>query len=125
MAGAGMSDVNPFLAGLAGHCPNCGKGALFRGFLKLNARCAACDFDLARADSGDGPAVFVVLICGGIACFGLLFTEITYQPPIWMELAFWLPAAVVLCVGALRPFKGVMVALQFHHKASEAGGKDV
>jgi hypothetical protein len=25
----------------------------------------------------------------------------------------------------LRPFKGVMLAMQFHHKASEAGARDV
>ena len=115
-----MAGVNPILAGLSCRCPNCGKGALFGGFLKLNARCPDCDFDLKSADSGDGPAVFVILICGGLACFGLLMTEITWQPPIWLELAIWLPAAVILCLGALRPFKGVLVAMQFHNKASES-----
>ena len=111
--------VNPIIAGISCRCPNCGQGALFGGFLTLNARCSVCDFDLKRADSGDGPAVFVVLICGAIACFGLLFTEIAYHLPVWLELTIWLPIAAALCIGALRPFKSVLVALQFHNHASE------
>ena len=59
-----MKRPNPLLSGLAGRCPNCGDGDLFDGFLKVAARCEACGHDLARADSGDGPAVFVILIAG-------------------------------------------------------------
>ena len=115
-----MAGVNPFLAGLACRCPACGKGSLFKSYLKLNTRCPSCDQDLTAADSGDGPDVFVILICGAIACFGLLFTEITYHPPVWVDLVTWFPAAAILCLLALPPFKGVLVALQFHNHASEA-----
>jgi uncharacterized protein (DUF983 family) len=31
----------------------------------------------------------------------------------------------ILCAGLLRPFKGVMLAVQFHNHASQAGGEDV
>jgi uncharacterized protein (DUF983 family) len=94
---------------------------LFSGYLGISGSCRVCGFDLARADSGDGPAVFVVLICGAIACFGLLFTEVSLHLPVWLELAVWIPVAVLLCLAALRPFKGVLVALQFHNNAAEAG----
>lgn len=117
--------ANPFLAGLAGRCPNCGDGALFDGFLKIAPRCEACGFDLARADSGDGPAVFVILIAGFIAAFGVLITEIVVRPPIWVHLVVWLPIAAILCLALLRPVKGLMVAAQFANKASEAGRDDV
>lgn len=110
---------NPFLAGLAGRCPNCGKGALFKGFIKVADRCSACGFDLKAADSGDGPAVFIILIVGCIVVFGALFTDVAYRPPIWVHMAIWLPLTVVLSLGLLRPFKGVMVAMQFHHRARE------
>ena len=40
-------------------------------------------------------------------------------------MIIWLPLTAILCLGLLRPFKGVMLALQFHHRASEAGGRDV
>lgn len=120
-----MAGINPVLAGLACRCPNCGEGPLFCGFLKVCPRCEACGFDLAKADSGDGPAVFIILIVGFIVCFAALFTEIAFHPPVWVHLVLWLPGAGLLCLFLLRPFKGVLIALQFHHKASQAGGDDL
>ena len=114
-----MAGVNPVLAGLACRCPNCGEGPLFKGFISVADRCEACGFDLKKADSGDGPAVFVILIVGFLVCFGMLFTEIAFHPPIWVHLVLWLPLTVILCLVLLRPFTGVLIALQFHHKAEE------
>jgi uncharacterized protein (DUF983 family) len=115
-----MAGVNPVLAGLACRCPNCGKGPLFAGFLKVHDRCAVCGFDLAKTDSGDGPAVFIILIVGGLVCFAALYTEVAFKPPIWVSMVVWPLVAVGLSVALLRPFKGVLVAMQFHNKASEA-----
>ena len=115
-----MAGVNPIVAGLACRCPNCGKGPLFEGFLKVRDHCGACGFDLRKADSGDGPTVFIILIGGGAVCFGALISDVALHPPLWLELTFWPIAAIVLCLALLRPFKGVMVAMQFHNQASEA-----
>ena len=120
-----MAGVNPVLAGLRCRCPNCGEGALFSGFLTVTPQCEACGFNLAKADSGDGPAVFIILVVGFIACFGALIMDVMLNPPIWLLLAIWLPAAAILVLALLRPFKGVMLAMQFHHKASEAGRDDI
>jgi uncharacterized protein (DUF983 family) len=117
--------VNPFVAGVSCRCPNCGRGRLFTGYLKVAERCDACGFDLRAADSGDGPAVFIILIVGFIACFGLLFTEIAYRPPIWVELTIWPIVGAALCLTLLPPAKGLMLAMQFRNRASEAGGADV
>jgi uncharacterized protein (DUF983 family) len=110
---------NPILAGLASRCPNCGRGPLFKGFLKVRDRCGVCGFNLEAADSGDGPAVFIILVVGFLVGFAALFVEMAYRPPIWLHLALWIPLATVLCLLLLRPFKGVLIALQFHHKASQ------
>jgi uncharacterized protein (DUF983 family) len=115
-----MGKLNPLLAGLAGRCPNCGEGHLFNGFLKVAPACEACGYDLAKADSGDGPAVFVILIGGFLVAFGALFTEVAFHPPVWVTLAIWLPMTMVVCLALLRPFKGAMLAAQFMNKASEA-----
>ena len=116
-----MTDApNPFLAGLRGRCPNCGEGHLFEGFLKVSPRCDACGFDLAKADSGDGPAVFVILIAGFVVAFSALITEVAVHPPIWVHLVLWLPATLVICLALLRPTKGLLLASQFKNKASEA-----
>jgi uncharacterized protein (DUF983 family) len=115
-----VSKPNPLLAGAAGRCPNCGEGHLFEGFLKVSPRCEACGYDLAKADSGDGPAVFVILIGGFLSAFGALFTELALNPPAWLLLVIWLPATLIICLALLRPFKGAMLAAQFMNKASEA-----
>ena len=67
--------------------------------------------------SGDGPAVFIALF-GGFVVLGLaLWTEIAYQPPMWVHMVIFLPLTVIVCLGLLRPFKGVLIALQYRNKA--------
>jgi uncharacterized protein (DUF983 family) len=115
-----MSKPDPLLAGAAGRCPNCGEGYLFEGFLKVSPRCEACGFDLASADSGDGPAVFVILIAGLIVAFGALITMVAWRTPVWLTLLIWLPMTLIIVLALLRPMKGLMLAAQFKNKASQA-----
>ena len=114
-----MGKPNPLLSGAAGRCPNCGEGYLFEGFLTVSPACEACGFDLAAADSGDGPAVFVILIAGLIAAFGSLFTMFATRS-VGVTLVIWLPLTLVLVLAMLRPMKGLMLAAQFMNKASQA-----
>jgi uncharacterized protein (DUF983 family) len=114
-----VARLNPFLAGALGRCPNCGEGPLFAGFLTPTPQCSHCGFALAAADSGDGPAVFVIMIVGFLIVFGALFTEVAYHPPVWFHLVVWLPLGAVLCLGLLRPMKGLMIAAQIRNKAAE------
>lgn len=115
-----MAGVNPVLAGLACRCPSCGKGPVFRGYLQVCETCAACGFDLRKADAGDGPAVFIILGVGALACLAAGLTEAAFHPPVWVHLLIWPLAAVAGALALLRPFKAVLLAMQFHHRASEA-----
>jgi uncharacterized protein (DUF983 family) len=100
-------------------CPRCGKGKLFRGFLTLAERCDSCGLDFAKVDTGDGPAVFVILIVGFLVVAAALATEVVFAPPYWVQLVLWLPATLILCLGLLRPVKAMLVALQYKHKAAQ------
>jgi uncharacterized protein (DUF983 family) len=111
--------VSPFVAGLCGRCPACGQGKLFRGFLALRPNCEHCGLDYAFADSGDGPAVFVILIGGFIVVGAALVAEILYQPPLWLHALLWGPLILVVTLAPLRLLKGLLIALQYHHKAEE------
>ena len=42
-----------------------------------------------------------------------------YQPPFWVHAVLWLPLILIVTLGPLRPMKGLMIALQYHHKAAE------
>lgn len=111
--------TSPIMAGLAGRCPRCGKGPLFKGFLDLAPGCSACGLDYGFADAGDGPAVFVILIGGCVVVALALWVEAAFEPPLWVHAALWIPAILVLTLGMLRPLKGLMVALQYRNKAAE------
>ena len=106
-------------AGLAGRCPSCRRGKLFSGYLSVAPKCSACGLDYGFADSGDGPAVFVILVTGFIVTGLALFTEIRYAPPYWLHALLWGPLAILLPLILLRSFKGALIALQFRHKAEE------
>jgi uncharacterized protein (DUF983 family) len=86
--------------------------------------CEACGLNLAAADPGDGASVFVILVVGIVVGFAMMFTEFNLHPPVWVHLVIWMPLTVVLCLGLMRPFKGVLLALQFHNRASQARNDD-
>jgi uncharacterized protein (DUF983 family) len=109
----------PITRGLRARCPCCGEGALFDGFLTLRPKCERCGLDYSFADAADGPAVFVIFISGFIVVFAALAVEFAYQPSYWVHAMLWLPLIALTTLGPLRPIKGVMIALQYHHKAAE------
>ncbi|RZJ34921.1 MAG: DUF983 domain-containing protein [Brevundimonas sp.] len=87
--------IDPIRAGLLCRCPNCGRGPLYAGFLKVVDRCEACGFDYSRLNTGDGAAIFIMQIAGGIVVFGALYAM-------------------------MRPGKGVMIALQMRNKSGQS-----
>jgi uncharacterized protein (DUF983 family) len=112
-------NLSPVSAGLACKCPRCGHGRLFKGYLSVAPRCEDCDLDFTFADSADGPAVFIILIVGAVVAACALITEVKYQPPIWLHMILWGPLTLGLVLMLLRPFKAVMIALQYRNQAEE------
>lgn len=111
--------ISPYGPGLMGRCPRCGRGALFGGFIALAPRCDVCGLDFDFADAGDGPAVFVSFAAGLIVVGAALWLDILYEPPIWVHLLISLPLVLILCLGLLRPLKGLLIALQYRHRAEQ------
>ena len=106
------------LRGLACKCPRCGNGKLFTGFLTLRPRCEACGLDYAFIDTGDGPAIFIIMLAGAIVVAAALILEVKYQPPFWLHAVLWLPLILATTLLPLRAMKSLLIALQFHHKAA-------
>ena len=112
-----QSSVSVLKIGFLGRCPRCCKGNLFSGFLSTNKNCDSCELDFGFADSGDGPAIFIIMIVGFLIIGGVLAVEIMYQPPYWVHGILWLPLTVILSLCLLRPFKATLVALQYRNNA--------
>src|SRR5215210_7084986 len=79
-AGPDAAAVPPWLAALTCRCPRCGKGALFGSAVGLVPRshCSVCGLDYAFIDSGDGPAVFAILILGAVGLGAVLVAEFKF-----------------------------------------------
>ena len=101
-------------------CPRCGDGKLFKGFIGLRPRCDACGLDYDFADAGDGPAVFVMLGGGALVVALALWTEANYEPPFWVHALIFLPLALFVCLGLLRPLKAALIHQQYRTKAEQA-----
>lgn len=110
--------VSPFSAGLRCRCPRCGEGPLYDGLLTVRDRCRSCDLDLRAQDSGDGPAVFVILVLGFVVVGLALFVEAKFSPPLWVHAVLWPGVILAGAIGLLRVFKATLIALQFRHRAA-------
>jgi uncharacterized protein (DUF983 family) len=110
--------ISAVATGLSGRCPRCGEGRMFKGFLTVAPRCEVCGLDFSFADSGDGPAVFVTLIAGFVVLGTALAVDVEYEPPLWVYVVFFLPLTLLVCLGLLRPLKGVLIASQYKNKAA-------
>lgn len=92
---------------------------MFKGFITIADKCGHCGLDYKFADAGDGPAIFVMLIAGFIVVGAALWLEVSYEPPMWVYFVIFLPLTLIVCLGMLRPLKGVLVALQYANKAEQ------
>lgn len=110
---------SPFMAGLKCRCPRCGEGPLFHGYLKLASRCESCGLDYSFADSGDGPAVLIILLVGAIVVSLWAIVDALFHPSVAVHLMLWIPTTIVLCLVLLRPFKATMIALQYQNDARQ------
>ncbi len=118
--------VSPLVAAVTCRCPRCGKGALYRHSfdLALREKCENCGLSYAFIDTGDGPAVFVIMLLGFIMLGAALILEFTFHPPIWLHAILWIPGTLILALGLLRPLKALLIALQFHNKAAQGQRAD-
>lgn len=114
--------VSPFAAGMRCVCPRCGRGALFQGFLTVAERCGVCGLDLARQDTGDGPAVFLIFILGFLVVPVALIVSMNVEWPLWLHTLVWGTLILGLALGMLRPAKAVMIALQFRYRRNDYEG---
>jgi uncharacterized protein (DUF983 family) len=92
---------------------------LFAGFLKFADHCPECGLDFSGEDAGDGPAVFIMFAVGAVVVPLALVAEVAFSPPLWLHFLIWLPLVLGLSLALMRPFRGVMFALQHQHGAAE------
>ncbi len=110
---------SPVISGAVGRCPRCGLGALFRRGLVLRDRCPNCDLDFNFIDTGNGPAVFAILILGFLVLGMALIAEFKFGAPVWFHVIAWGLLTPLLALALLRGLKGLLIGLQYRNKAEQ------
>jgi uncharacterized protein (DUF983 family) len=94
-------------------CPHCGKGRMFRAYLKVADQCEVCgeQLNLHRAD--DLPPYVAITIVGHIIVFLMLHLDMTYKVQPMTYVLSMIPLAIILPLAMLPSIKGAIVGLQW------------
>jgi uncharacterized protein (DUF983 family) len=116
-----LSDIELMKKSMLCRCPKCNTGALYKGKYSLDLRdiCAHCGLDLSKNDSADGPAVLLIFILGTALVPMALLLDAWLSPPLWVHAILWTIITLTLTIGALKPLKSYIIALQYKHRASD------
>lgn len=102
------------MRGFRMRCPNCGRGALFRAYLKVNDTCPVCGEELFHHRADDAPPYLTILVVGHIVgALMLIVEELDDALPIWIHMVVWPVLALSLSLLLLPRFKGALIAFQW------------
>ena len=99
--------------GLKCRCPNCGKGKLFRAYLKVSDTCANCGEELKWHKADDMPPYISIVIVGHIIIGLMMELEAVAPQAPFIYLVTMVPLALLLPLAILPSDKGAVVGLQW------------
>lgn len=99
--------------GIAHRCPNCGEGALYRGYLKAVGTCDRCGESFVGMRTDDAAPWLTMVVVGHIVLPLLLLSEKFFEPPTWVQMVVWIPVALVLTFLCLPRAKGAILGLMW------------
>lgn len=110
-------EERPFLRGLrrgfVRRCPNCGEGALFRGYLRVRETCPSCGHDNERYPADDAPPYFTILITGHLVVAPSLALGVIQTWPTWLSMTVF-PTLILIFTLVFLPFvKGAVIGAEW------------
>lgn len=113
-----MNDLSPkaiswptaLKRGFFRHCPRCGKGPFFKGYLLPQSHCLVCELNFEPLKADDGPAYITMgLVCLCVVPFYFIFQAL-YDPPFAIAVFISLPLTFLIILGLLPLIKGAFMA---------------
>jgi uncharacterized protein (DUF983 family) len=104
------------LRGMRLRCPNCGRGHVFRAYLKVADRCDHCGEELMHHRADDLPPYIAIFIVGHVLIGLMLDLEMTNPLSPGMYLAIMVPLALIMPLAILPSIKGAVVGLQWANR---------
>lgn len=99
--------------GFLRRCPNCGKGHIFRAFLKVADTCDHCGEELHHQRADDAPPYFTIFIVGHMVIPSVLIVERVWHPPLAVHFILWPALTLALTLALMPSVKGAIVGLQW------------
>jgi uncharacterized protein (DUF983 family) len=97
--------------GLSCRCPSCGEGRLFAGYLAVRSPCETCGADNADYPLDDFPPYLTIVLVGHVVVPLLIWADLRFAAPIWLQFAIWLPVTLILSLLVLPRMKGATAGL--------------
>ena len=94
--------------GLARLCPDCGKGRLFDGYLRVRTVCDVCGSDNDRFPADDAPPYVTILLVGHLVVAPMLLHVIRTWP-LWLSLSIFSTLVVAVTLALLPFIKGGVI----------------
>jgi uncharacterized protein (DUF983 family) len=104
------------LNGLLLRCPHCGKGHMFRAYLKVADKCDVCREELFHHRADDFPPYLTIVLVGHIIIFTMLELMLHFDIEPWLYMVTLGPLAVILPMILLPSVKGAVVGLQWANR---------
>jgi uncharacterized protein (DUF983 family) len=95
---------------LRGRCPCCGRGRLFRSYLKPVASCEACGENWAELRADDGPAWLTILIVGHLLAPVIAAVAIDGRLSAYQAVFVIVGLGLALCLLVLPRAKAAFIA---------------
>ena len=96
------------LRGLRCFCPVCGRGRLYRTYLKPYERCEICHAPIGSVRADDGPTWLTVLALGPVLII-LTMTIAGANLSPWISYPLLAGLIIILVIGALPRAKGLFI----------------
>ena len=108
--------------GLAHRCPECGKGRLYRDYLKNEDSCEVCAHPLGEYRADDGPAYITILLVGHLVVAPLLLFPFIWQWPAAVVVPLTLGPLAALVLMTLPRVKGASLGALWATKGTGTSG---
>lgn len=99
--------------GMRCKCPSCGKGKLYRAYLKTRDECAVCGEEFFHHRADDLPPYLALVIVGHVLVAAMVELEMGLHVNATQYLIYLIPLAIILPLVMLPAIKGGVVGLQW------------
>jgi uncharacterized protein (DUF983 family) len=100
-----------------GKCPNCGKGVLYKSYLKQVDRCSVCGESYGQIHADDGPPWLTILLVGHVIVPLIFVVNSLTVWPLWVAMSVWPTLTALLALAGLPRAKGVFLAILWKTRA--------